>query len=201
MGHFSAVMKTATQSSFDFAPAIAIQFAKNLMEYLEEYQERGAEILEAIDCENAERDSPGVCHSHDYCDANVFMASAFTRVTGREIDLQSHEDMVLWSAAWDFAKVNWFRNLVRFSPVIFQVGNDGDGPNFFGYSTGSVWNGWDCVFVDPSGLAEFKAEYSSDFELWNDLPRVSGLIRLDGFSTFLVPTLPRTKGRIEGAVY
>jgi hypothetical protein len=45
----------------------------------------------------------GICHSHDYCDANVTMAAAFEQVVGREIDLQSDDDRALWSAAWRYA--------------------------------------------------------------------------------------------------
>jgi hypothetical protein len=45
----------------------------------------------------------GICHSHDYCDANMTMADAFEQVVGREIDLQSDDDRALWSAAWRHA--------------------------------------------------------------------------------------------------
>ena len=45
----------------------------------------------------------GVCHSHDYCDANEVMAEAFAQVVGREIDLQSDDDRALWSSAWRYA--------------------------------------------------------------------------------------------------
>lgn len=43
----------------------------------------------------------GICHSHDYCDANEVMARAFAQVVGREFDLES--DIALWSSAWAYA--------------------------------------------------------------------------------------------------
>jgi hypothetical protein len=49
---------------------------------------------------NRDEESAGVCHTHDFCDANVFMAEAFEKVVGRPIDLQSDADTALWNAAW-----------------------------------------------------------------------------------------------------
>jgi hypothetical protein len=46
------------------------------------------------------------CASHDYCDANVYMMSAFV-LTGHEAD-PSDLDEELWSAGWDNAKANKF---------------------------------------------------------------------------------------------
>lgn len=45
-----------------------------------------------------------VCASHDFCDANMVMDSAFRRVIGRAIDLQSDADCALWDSAWSAAK-------------------------------------------------------------------------------------------------
>lgn len=64
---------------------------------------------------------PMTCASHDYCDANMPMAAAFEKVTGREPftswetnpdgspcdpaeELQAQTDCALWNAAWDIAK-------------------------------------------------------------------------------------------------
>lgn len=74
--------------------------------------------------------TPGVCHSHDFVDANECMEAAFTRVMGRgpegtepapevyadpdlsdtdiraielETEQRHAEDNNLWSAAWDWA--------------------------------------------------------------------------------------------------
>jgi hypothetical protein len=51
--------------------------------------------------ENATETNPGICHTHDHCDANVVMAEAFKHVAGYEIDLQSSYDAQLWNDAWN----------------------------------------------------------------------------------------------------
>lgn len=48
----------------------------------------------------------GICHSHDYCNANEVMAPAFAQVVGREIDLQSDADRGLWNDAWAYAMIH-----------------------------------------------------------------------------------------------
>lgn len=47
----------------------------------------------------------GICHFHDYCDANMFMAAAIKKARGlkREISLSSDYNLALWNAAWDRA--------------------------------------------------------------------------------------------------
>lgn len=49
---------------------------------------------------NRDEENADICHTHDFCDANMVMAAAFERATGREIDLQSDADKALWNAAW-----------------------------------------------------------------------------------------------------
>lgn len=51
---------------------------------------------------------PGICASHDFCDANMPMADAFQRITGREISAENENDCALWCRAWDIAKANNF---------------------------------------------------------------------------------------------
>jgi hypothetical protein len=45
---------------------------------------------------------PGVCHSHDYCDANVCMAAAFAAF-GVTVDVDDDAQLALWAAAWEEA--------------------------------------------------------------------------------------------------
>jgi hypothetical protein len=53
-------------------------------------------------CErNAAEGSTGVCHSHDFCDANMIMAAAFAEV-GLEIPA-ADADPELWNSAWEIA--------------------------------------------------------------------------------------------------
>lgn len=47
--------------------------------------------------------APGVCHSHDFTDANEPMARAFRAVLHREARPASDLDAALWSRAWDLA--------------------------------------------------------------------------------------------------
>ena len=65
----------------------------------------GARLLARVDALNVKEFRPNVCHSHDFCDANVYMARAFRRVVGREIDLQSDDDVTLWAVAWSRFKL------------------------------------------------------------------------------------------------
>lgn len=64
--------------------------------------------------------APGVCHSHDFCDANMVMDLAWRALFGREVRLpcdveagncteaESDHDLNRWNAAWDLAKANEF---------------------------------------------------------------------------------------------
>lgn len=55
--------------------------------------------------------APGVCHSHDFCDANEVMLAASDRLGFGGIDdqLDSDEGMALWNGAWNLAKANGFQ--------------------------------------------------------------------------------------------
>lgn len=78
--------------------AIAEAFAEVLRQWLTR------EELETIRSRNASQNDPGICHSHDFCDANMAMAPAFEQVTGREPESDSEADASLWNDAWDLAK-------------------------------------------------------------------------------------------------
>lgn len=65
---------------------------------------------------NALRDSDFVCHSHDFCDANMAMHEAFKQVVGRDPTdyLEKNPegsmdelDVAIWNAAWDYASRNF----------------------------------------------------------------------------------------------
>lgn len=79
--------------------AIAAAFVANLKAALTEQQFAEMQNLNAVA-------DAGICHSHDYCDANEVMADAFFCVMGRELDTQSDEDRALWSDSWDYAKTH-----------------------------------------------------------------------------------------------
>lgn len=61
---------------------------------------------------NAAQTHPAVCHSHDFCDANLVMDAAFKAITGNSIGEReeagnggmSDAELELWSDAWAIAK-------------------------------------------------------------------------------------------------
>lgn len=52
-------------------------------------------------------DSP-VCHSHDFCDANMVMAEAWQDFFGQEPDLDNDYEIETWNEAWIIAKAASF---------------------------------------------------------------------------------------------
>lgn len=78
------------------AKAIGVSFVAALKAQLE------PDEFEQMRQRNVKRPQ-GVCHSHDFCDANMPMASAFEAVMGREPDPAQETDAALWSAAWEGA--------------------------------------------------------------------------------------------------
>jgi hypothetical protein len=52
--------------------------------------------------------SPHVCHSHDFCDANMVMAAAFA-AHGTKVDVDNDVHTALWTGAWHLA----FATMVR----------------------------------------------------------------------------------------
>jgi hypothetical protein len=81
---------------------LAVKFCDVLHEWLTEDE------LAIVVERNASRDCECVCHSHDFCDANMAMDEAWSRMFQDEIDLSSEIDTDLWNAAWDLAKKHNF---------------------------------------------------------------------------------------------
>jgi hypothetical protein len=59
--------------------------------------------MEQVISRNKRETDPRICHSHDFCDANMAMDEAFTTITGRELDADDGSDVALWGKAWDIA--------------------------------------------------------------------------------------------------
>jgi hypothetical protein len=84
--------------------AIALNFVDGLRKDLTAGQYRT--MLER----NAARSNDGICHSHDFCDANMTMDMAFREVgvtPPADLDDRTHEfeaACVVWNAAWDHAR-------------------------------------------------------------------------------------------------
>lgn len=93
------------------AAAIAKEFCAVLRQWLTPEQ-----LAEAV-ARNAAETDPGICHSHDFCDANCAMHEAFVRcgldphstgVPDTDHPLQSAECDELWDEAWTLAKARGF---------------------------------------------------------------------------------------------
>ena len=63
----------------------------------------GADAFAEVCRRNAAQPDGRVCHSHDFCDANMVMDEAL-RSIGIEADVGDVADLALWNAAWDHAK-------------------------------------------------------------------------------------------------
>ena len=58
---------------------------------------------------NAAQPDPSICHSHDYCDANMAMAEAWEMLSTVPCGADCPDAVnAIWSAAWDLAKDNNF---------------------------------------------------------------------------------------------
>jgi hypothetical protein len=85
------------------------RLAKAFCESVTEYLTR-EELIEAVS-RNAKEVHPDVCHTHDFCDANMAMEEAWDSIFefGVEIgDVESNSK--LWGAAWDLAKNRKFKS-------------------------------------------------------------------------------------------
>lgn len=62
--------------------------------------------LAEVNRRNASDNDPMVCHSHDFCDANVVMAEAWAVAMGKPhpwAEDVTELDVALWDAAWTLA--------------------------------------------------------------------------------------------------
>lgn len=89
------------------APTVAACFALGVHEHYLSLPNGEALYRAMLEANKAEL-CPDVCHTHDHCDANVFMAQAIEDVLGvdpAQDDLINDPAMMrLWNAAWDLAK-------------------------------------------------------------------------------------------------
>ena len=87
--------------------ALARAFARELTAML------GAGTIAEVARRNRAETDPGVCHSHDFCDANEAMLEAYRRVFGRPVVWTSGADpgaavTDTLNRAWDLAKTAGF---------------------------------------------------------------------------------------------
>lgn len=60
---------------------------------------------------NAAETDPNICHSHDVCDANMVMASAWQETFGFMPDAGDKDQAALWNRAWTLAKRSQFSTI------------------------------------------------------------------------------------------
>lgn len=79
-------------------------FTKPLAEaFIAELKSCCADVYEEIIKLNADEPSPSICHSHDFCDANMVMADAFAKTFKQEFVIDDFHCAV-WNQAWTQAK-------------------------------------------------------------------------------------------------
>ena len=86
------------------AATLAFEFSQGLQDCL------GAERMGEVISRNRAETSQSVCHSHDFCDANMILYEVFIR---HGMDPATDEGMerhgALWNQAWNLAKSRDFR--------------------------------------------------------------------------------------------
>src|ERR1700744_1220901 len=88
------------------SPELRVRLAMKFSEFLR--RDLGTATVLKI-CERNDADEiPGICHSHDFCDANMIMHEAMTVVLGDEPDVGGDcQNIVnLWNDAWQMAYNN-----------------------------------------------------------------------------------------------
>lgn len=81
------------------APAeLARSFSRNVKRFL-----RRIHFTEAVR-RNRLQENPSVCHTHDFCDANELMISAFREHGIEDFSMADEAMCRLWNEAWDMAK-------------------------------------------------------------------------------------------------
>jgi hypothetical protein len=109
--------------TIDYSPELGKRFVTILEEWLT------PEEFETVRTRNDARE-PGVCHSHDFCDANEAMAQACIDVLGRHprviddrpaSDGEHEADNLLWNRAWDWAIDHYLSH----SPTAMALEADG----------------------------------------------------------------------------
>lgn len=90
--------KTFDPATAPSAQQLADRFAVVLRSWLT------AEEWAKVRVRNASETDPHVCHSHDFCDANMAMDEAWGSFMNAHIDADDEAQAKLWSDAWDIAK-------------------------------------------------------------------------------------------------
>lgn len=96
-------MTTRVNQHQDTTEAMAAEFSAVLKTWLSP-----AEMKEVV-CRNEGEPDPNICHSHDFCDANMAMHEVFMR-RGMEVTAEGGADCFgqKWGEVWQFARGKQF---------------------------------------------------------------------------------------------
>jgi hypothetical protein len=126
---------------------------------------------------NAQRTSELVCHSHDFCDANMAMDQAFKKVIGRDpLDYLNHDeegsmdeaDVALWNAAWEYAVRSYLTERFLYAFPDYPVEAFPDIPEGF---EDVSWGNDTCPSIVSDNL---------EMLIWIDFPEVKHREYADG---------------------
>lgn len=81
--------------------ALAESFASALADTL------GPTLFQSMRTRNVQNVGANMCASHDFCDSNQVMLDVFAYVTGRELDLESDDDLRVTDEAWTLARARY----------------------------------------------------------------------------------------------
>lgn len=88
-------LETAIADTYSrIAERLSYRFGEELADYI------GRDKVADVRALNAADPDKRICHSHDFCDANMAMFDAFRKLMGRDVDMESDTDKALWSDAW-----------------------------------------------------------------------------------------------------
>jgi len=89
------------QSRIELEVKIAKEFSKLLTKFLSKKN-----MIHIIELNKVEKHM-GVCHSHDFCDSNMFMDQAFQNIHFCQTSFVDRDNEI-WSNAWEIARNNHF---------------------------------------------------------------------------------------------
>lgn len=114
--------KSEPEAKDQLTRRLSCKFSELLAEVVTRYDGSIEEVVRR----NRDEAEPGICHSHDFCDANVVMEMAFVQTLSREPDLSSDRDTKLWNDAWNEAKRNGFQGARAEETAVKPIADEDD---------------------------------------------------------------------------
>ena len=153
--------------------ALAFEFSRELRSTC------GPQTMAEIIARNAAEPCSAVCHSHDFTDANVIMATAWERVFGGEppmiCDGASYDEKeaatAIENAAWDYAKARGFstgpetwQDVSHLFPDCVLALSNGRAVLFIGGPMGDAQSRFTVSATDADGLPDGDLYLGDDWQ-------------------------------------